>query len=245
MRLDKYLSHATGASRSQVHHWLRHKRILVNGVLCTQAAHPLTEPSEVLLDGEAVTLPQDGYWMLHKPQGVVCANTDGHYPTVIDLVSSHLAPHHLQIAGRLDVDTTGLVLITTDGRWNHQITAPKKHCQKIYRVQLSQPLNPEHFQQLNEGIHLHGEKKPCLAAEAFALNTHHYLLAIYEGKYHQVKRMMAALNNHVVNLHRIAIGGVQLSTLAPGQFRPLLPSEITQLANKPQCLKLAEVAQHL
>ncbi|HEY6530477.1 MAG TPA: pseudouridine synthase [Cellvibrionaceae bacterium] len=245
MRLDKFLSHATGASRSQVHIWLRHKRITVDGVPCTKAAQALAEQSQVWLDGELVLMPTEGYWMLHKPQGVVCANRDGQYPTVIDLLSNQVAPDNLQIAGRLDVDTTGMVLITTDGQWNHQVTAPKKHCQKIYRMQLSQSLSPDARDQLSQGIELQGEKKPCMPADLFALDDINYLLAIYEGKYHQVKRMMAAVSNHVIKLHRIAIGGVPLMNLAEGQFRSLTANEINQLANNPQKINLNELAQLL
>jgi 16S rRNA pseudouridine516 synthase len=245
MRLDKFLSHATGASRSQVHIWLRHKRITLNGALCAKAAQALSAEAQVCLDGEPVHIPAEGYWILHKPRGVVCANRDGQYPTVIDLLSNLVAPDNLQIAGRLDVDTTGMVLITTDGQWNHQVTAPKKHCQKIYQMQLSQPLSAEAQAQLSQGIALQGEKKPCMPADLFALDDINYLLAIYEGKYHQVKRMMAAVSNHVLKLHRIAIGGVPLMNLAEGQFRSLTANEINQLANNPQKINLNELARLL
>jgi 16S rRNA pseudouridine516 synthase len=245
MRLDKFLSHATGASRSQAHIWLRHKRIRVNEALCTASAHTLADGDEVFLDDEKISLPIEGYWMLHKPQGVVCANRDGQYPTVIDLISDQLAPDNLQIAGRLDVDTTGMVLITTDGQWNHRVTAPKKHCQKIYQVQLSQPLSADAQNQLSDGLWLQGEKKPCMPAELHALDEINYLLAIYEGKYHQVKRMMAAVDNQVIKLHRLAIGGVSLTNLAERQFRALTHSEISRLANAPEKIKLNELAQLL
>lgn len=245
MRLDKYVSHASGASRNQVHIWLHNKRITVDEVICTKAAQQLTQNTIVRLDGAAISLPQDGYWMLHKPAGVVCANSDGNYPTVIDLVSDQLAPANLQIAGRLDVDTTGMVLITTDGQWNHQITAPKKRCQKIYRMQLAEPLQAQACEQLERGILLQGESKPCLAVELFKLNDTDYLIAVNEGKYHQVKRMLAAVNNRVISLHRLAIGGVLLSELSSGQFRPLSAAQINQLAGNSVVLNLAQVAQSL
>ena len=131
MRLDKFVGHATGASRSQVHLWLRQRRISLNGAPCTQAAQKITDDSTVYLDAEPISLPSEGYWLLHKPSGVVCANRDAHHPTVIDLVSHSLAPDNLQIAGRLDADTTGMVLITTDGDWNHQVTAPKNTAKNL------------------------------------------------------------------------------------------------------------------
>lgn len=245
MRLDKFVGHATGASRSQVHLWLRQRRISLNGAPCTQAAQKITDDSTVYLDAEPISLPSEGYWLLHKPSGVVCANRDAHHPTVIDLVSHSLAPDNLQIAGRLDADTTGMVLITTDGDWNHQVTAPKKHCQKIYRVHLSTPLTAQAQQQLHAGILLHGETKPCLPADLYALTPLEYLLGIYEGKYHQVKRMMAAVGSQVVGLHRLGIGGLCLNGLACGEFRPLTAAEISQLASHPQTLDLAQLAQTL
>ncbi len=245
MRLDKFVSHATGASRSQVHLWLRQGRISLNGAPCTQAALNIKDNDQICLDEAPIQLPCEGYWLLHKPAGVVCANQDGQYPTVIDLVSHSLAPGNLQIAGRLDVDTTGMVLITTDGTWNHQVTSPKKHCQKIYQVTLSEPLTPAALDQLRLGIHLRSEPKPCSPADVFALNSHEYLLAINEGKYHQVKRMMAAANSHVVKLHRLAIGGLCLTDLEPGAFRPLTADEINQLATRPLSLNLASLAQSL
>ncbi|HMY38638.1 MAG TPA: pseudouridine synthase [Marinagarivorans sp.] len=245
MRLDKFVSHATGASRSQVHLWLRQGRISLNGTPCTQAALNIKDNEQICLDEAPIQLPREGYWLLHKPAGVVCANQDGQYPTVIDLVSHALAPGNLQIAGRLDVDTTGMVLITTDGAWNHQVTAPKKHCQKIYQVTLSEPLTPAAIAHLRAGIALREEPKPCLPADIFALSHHEYLLAINEGKYHQVKRMMAAANSHVVKLHRLAVGGLCLNDLEPGAFRPLTGDEIRQLATSPQTLNLASLAQSL
>ena len=245
MRLDKFVCHATGASRSQVHQWLRQGRISLNGEACRQAALTLPFNSLISLDEQPINLPAEGYWLLHKPAGVVCANQDSQYPTVIDLVSHTLSPGNLQIAGRLDVDTTGMVLITTDGHWNHQVTAPKKQCQKIYQVTLSDPLTAEAQAQLRRGILLRGETKPCLPADIVALNSHSYLLAINEGKYHQVKRMMAAANSHVLKLHRLAIGGLCLNDLPPGAFRPLSQSEIHQLANKPHTLNLATLAHSL
>ncbi|HMW47627.1 MAG TPA: 16S rRNA pseudouridine(516) synthase, partial [Cellvibrionaceae bacterium] len=243
--LDKFVSHATGASRSQVHLWLRQGRISLNGTPCTQAALNIKDNEQICLDEAPIQLPREGYWLLHKPAGVVCANQDGQYPTVIDLVSHALAPGNLQIAGRLDVDTTGMVLITTDGAWNHQVTAPKKHCQKIYQVTLSEPLTPAAIAHLRAGIALREEPKPCLPADIFALSHHEYLLAINEGKYHQVKRMMAAANSHVVKLHRLAVGGLCLNDLEPGAFRPLTGDEIRQLATSPQTLNLASLAQSL
>jgi len=245
MRLDKFISHATGASRSQVHQWLRQQRIGVNGITCTQAASAVQPHSRISLDGAELALPVEGYWMLHKPVGVICANQDGQYPTVLDLLSHALCPLNLQIAGRLDLDTTGMVLITSDGQWNHRVTAPKKRCQKIYQVQLTEPLAPADQEALRQGIVLRGETKPCLPAELHALDEHNYLLGIYEGKYHQVKRMMAAARSHVSHLHRLSIGGLSLNDLAVGEFRPLNHTEITQLATNPQTLDLADLAQTL
>jgi 16S rRNA pseudouridine516 synthase len=168
--------------------------------------------------------------MLNKPQGVVCANSDAEHPTVFDLIDTRtLHPslrHQLQIAGRLDIDTTGLVLITSDGAWNHAITSPNKVLGKRYRVTTSDPISPEAPALFAQGLLLKQESKLTKPAKLTLLNSHHALLEITEGKYHQVKRMFAAIGNKVIALHREAIGTITLDTaLAPSQFRPLTANE--------------------
>ena len=144
----------------------------------------------------------------------------------------------LHIAGRLDADTTGLVLITDDGRWSHNVISPKKECQKIYRVWLRNPIPAEKstalIEQFKQGIQLQGESsltRPAvleLIADSDIANkeSSEVLLTITEGKYHQVKRMFAAVGNRVIGLHREQIGGVELGDLAPGEWRSLTAKEV-------------------
>ena len=133
----------------------------------------------------------------------------------------------LLIAGRLDMDTTGLLLITDDGKWSHSITSPKKECGKRYRVTLAEPLVDNAVEVFAEGIMLKGEREPTLPAKLEILSPLEVLLTIHEGKYHQVKRMFAALNNRVVELHREQVGNIVLDeTLELGEWRYLTEEEV-------------------
>ncbi len=228
MRLDKYLAAGTGLSRSLVHRHLRAGDVTLNKLPIKAAGHIVQTGDLVSLRGELIKLVGHGYWMLHKPAGYVCANRDDQYPTVLDLLAVEIDTSNLQIAGRLDLDTTGLVLITTDGDWNHRLTSPRHSCLKRYRLQLAEPLTASAQHTLEAGLLLQGETKPTKPAQVEVLGERELRLGISEGKYHQVKRMLAAVGNHVVSLHREAIGNIQLdASLAPGQYRLLSPSEIT------------------
>ena len=164
--------------------------------------------------------------MLYKPQGYVCSHDDGEYPTVFQFFDYPLM-NKLHTAGRLDVDTTGLVLLTDDGQWSHRITSPKHHCEKTYLVTLADPVEAFYAQQLAEGILLRGEKEPCLPAKMEILDDYNVNLTISEGRYHQVKRMFAALGNKVEALHRWRIGDIVLDeSLEEGEYRTLSDEEI-------------------
>jgi 16S rRNA pseudouridine516 synthase len=136
----------------------------------------------------------------------------------------------LQIAGRLDIDTTGLLLITDDGKWNHRLTSPRSDCAKIYTVGLAEPIGTDYKKKLAAGVLLDGEKHRCLPASMEQIDDYHLTLRIAEGKYHQVKRMFAALGNHVVSLHRFQVGDIVLDTdLEPGDYRPLTDLEVASI----------------
>ena len=170
------------------------------------------------------------YLMLHKPTGYVCANSHSEYPVVVDLIR---LPRwqELQIVGRLDLDTTGLVLLTDDGQWNHRITSPRSECTKIYRVATANPIAQETVEFFAAGVQLHGEKALTRPAQLELISSHEARLQIHEGKYHQVKRMFAAAGNLVVGLHRESIGDIQLDpALAPGEYRALTEDEIKSVA---------------
>ena len=167
--------------------------------------------------------------MLNKPQGYVCSNDDGDYPNIYQFFDYPLTGK-LHSAGRLDVDTTGLVLLTDDGQWSHRITSPKHHCEKTYLVTLADPVETHYAQACTEGILLRGEKTPTKPAKLEILDDYNVNLTLSEGRYHQVKRMFAALGNKVIGLHRWKIGDVVLDeSLQEGEFRPLTPEEIENL----------------
>ncbi len=231
MRLDKFLSNNTAYSRAQVHRLIRAGDVSVNGECKVKADQKIIDSDEIYLHQELITSQPPRYLMLNKPAGYVCANHDSENPTVIDLLND-IRKDDLQIVGRLDKDTTGLVLITDDGQWNHKITAPVSHCQKTYLVTLADSISQETATLFKQGILLDGEKKLTAPADLELLGSHQAKLTISEGKYHQVKRMFAAVGNKVIGLHREKIGNLQLdSRLNPGEYRSLTPEEIQGIFN--------------
>lgn len=226
MRLDKYLSLYTDFSRSQIQQLVKARRVRINEEVARKADQQLRGDEKILFDDEIIEAFAKRYIMLHKPAGFVCANSDSEHPVVLDLLNV-ARKKNLQIAGRLDLDTTGLVLITDDGQWNHRITAPKRECAKTYLVTTADPIETNTIQLFAHGVQLHGEKSLTRPAQLDILDTHIARLQIHEGKYHQIKRMFAATGNHVVKLHRERIGNIVLdSALSPGSYRALTQAEI-------------------
>ena len=230
MRLDKFLSQNSDSSRSLIQQAIKAGRVSVNDVVAKKGDQKLVGDEIVTLDGNIVEPFKTRYLMLHKPLGYVCANSDSDYPTVVDLIRMPRW-QELQIVGRLDIDTTGLVLLTDDGQWNHRITSPRHECDKIYRVTTANPISDETAALFAAGVQLHGEKAPTRPAQLEFLSSHEARLKIHEGKYHQIKRMFAAAGNLVVALHRESIGSIQLDpALAPGEYRALTDDEIKSVA---------------
>ncbi len=227
MRLDKFIAENTGLTRSQAGKALRAGQVSVNGETEKNTARKISEQDQICFDGQPLAWTQPGqYFMLYKPQQCVCSHDDGDYPTVFQFFNYPLSSK-LHCAGRLDADTTGLVLLTDDGQWSHRITSPKHHCEKTYLVTLADPVEDFYAEQLAEGILLRGEKTPTKPAVLEILDDYNVNLTISEGRYHQVKRMFAALGNKVVALHRWRIGHVILDdNLAEGELRALTEEEI-------------------
>lgn len=227
MRLDKFIAENTGLTRSQAGKVLRSGLVSVNGKVEKNSAAKIGEEDEIYYDGEKLEWVDEGqYFMLYKPQGYVCSHDDGDYPTVFQFFDYPLSSR-IHCAGRLDVDTTGLVLLTDDGQWSHRITSPKHHCEKTYLVTLADPIEDFYVEKFAEGILLRGEKTPTLPATLEILDDYNANLTISEGRYHQVKRMFAALGNKVVALHRWRIGEIILDdTLEEGEIRALTDTEI-------------------
>lgn len=226
MRLDKYISHATGLPREYVKRVIRNKKVTVNGVMVKSASAHIAETDAVCLEGEPLALPGPRYLMLHKPAGYVCATEDGEHPIVLDLLED-TNPEGLSIAGRLDIDTTGLVLLSDDGQWLHRVTSPRHLFDKVYRAVLQEPVSADTIAAFAAGMPLRGDDKPTAPAQCIALPGNGAEVTLREGRYHQVKRMFAACGNHVLALHRVRIGAVQLDdTLAEGASRPLTQEEM-------------------
>ncbi|MEN8168810.1 MAG: 16S rRNA pseudouridine(516) synthase RsuA [Pseudomonadota bacterium] len=226
MRLDKYLCHATGLTRSQAHKIVRRREVTVDGEEVRNPALRITSDSKVEWQGRSIMLSGPRYFMMNKPAGVVSATLDAQHTTVIDLLDE-ANPKGLHAAGRLDIDTTGLVLISDDGEWTHRITSPRHKCEKSYLVILSETLDESLIDIFAAGIELHNEKGKTKPAMLEILSPTEARIIISEGKYHQVKRMFAASGNHVVALHRERIGALGLDDdLAEGEFRPLSEEEI-------------------
>lgn len=226
MRLDKLISNATAFTRSQAKAVIKKGKVTLNGEPITKPAIHVDENAHVEYMGVAIKKPQLRYIMINKPAGVVCANVDKHHPTIFD---SLFVPRKdaLHVAGRLDIDTTGLVLVTDDGQWLHRITSPKHQHQKIYRVDLDAPPSEKQLRQLSEGVQLKDEERPCQPASVELIGEKQIRLGIVEGKYHQVKRMLAAVGNHVVKLHREQIAHIKLDeALVEGQWRELTEDEV-------------------
>lgn len=230
MRLDYFLAHATGLSRKQVKQLISSGAVTVGGVTRPKSGHLLQQGETVQLHGETVSLPGERYLMLHKPASVVCSTDDPQHASVLTLLPPALR-RDLHIVGRLDLDTTGLLLLTTDGQWSHRITSPRTHCPKRYRATLAAPLDDNALQQLRDGVVLHDDPAPTRPALAEMIDDTVLLLTLTEGRYHQVKRMVAAVGNRVVALHREAIGPLTLDNNLPtAAFRPLTDSEVNVLS---------------
>lgn len=229
MRLDRFLAETTELTRSLAKKALHRGEVTLNGAVVKQAATKVGEDDRVEWDGKPLALVGLRYVMLHKPADVECSARRGLYPRAVDLIELPKA-ERLQTVGRLDVDTTGLVLLTDDGQWAHRVTSPRRRCAKVYRASLAEPLMGDELKaaiaRFEEGFLLDGEEKPTLPAELVMRSDDEAELTLYEGRYHQVKRMFAAIGNHVTALHRESVGPLTLGSLGQGEWRELTADEV-------------------
>ncbi|UPK82607.1 16S rRNA pseudouridine(516) synthase RsuA [Proteus vulgaris] len=230
MRLDKFLSQQLGISRSLILRELRAGLVTIDGEMVKSGSTKIAPEQEVAYNGNVLTqILGPRYFMLNKPIGYVCSTDDPVNPTILYFIDEPLA-YKLHAAGRLDIDTTGLVLLTDNGQWSHRITAPKHHCEKTYHVTLEEPIAEGVAEQFQKGVQLNGEKDLTKPAKLEIITPTEVKLTISEGKYHQVKRMFAAVGNHVSALHRERIGDITLDeTLTEGEYRPLTEEEINSI----------------
>jgi 16S rRNA pseudouridine516 synthase len=243
MRLDKFICKSTELTRTEAKKVLKSGEVRVNGEVAKNAAMQVHENNLITVDGQELSARGSRYYILHKLVDTICSNVDEVYPSVLHAIEVDKA-FDLHIAGRLDADTTGLVLVTDDGRWSHNVISPKKQCQKTYRVWLRSEIDddklPALVAEFDAGLQLQGESsltRPALLTRVEkddlvdeASYRSEVLLTITEGKYHQVKRMFAAVGNRVVGLHREQIGKITLGDLAPGEWRELTEDEIAQFS---------------
>lgn len=226
MRLDRFLSQVCLLTRREAQRAVRAGEVRVDGMAVLDPGWHIGEAARVEWQGKALAYPRLRYLMLNKPPGVVCAAHDREHRTVIDLVGDS-ARADLHIAGRLDLDATGLVLLTDDGDWSHRVTSPRHKVPKTYRVTLAEPLGEPAAALLRGGIRLRGEAHACAPAALEPLSATEWLITVTEGKYHQVKRMFAAGGNRVLSLHRLQIGALVLDpALAAGAWRELSEAEV-------------------
>ncbi|PMH46674.1 16S rRNA pseudouridine(516) synthase [Vibrio sp. 10N.286.49.B3] len=227
MRLDKFLCDALGVTRKEATIIIRGGGVTVNDQKQKTGSFKVTTECKVEWQDRQIKISGPRYIMLYKPEGFVCSHEDGFNQTAFELLDE-IKMEDLHFAGRLDVDTTGLVLITDDGKWSHRITSPKHKCTKTYRVWLEEPVEDDYVEKFQEGIQLRSETGLTRPAILEVRAEKEVLLTIYEGKYHQVKRMFAALGNKVEALHREKIGEIELDEdgLELGEYRYLTQEEV-------------------
>ena len=232
IRLDKFLCESTDLTRSLAGVAIRQGRVKVNGKTQRSSSLKIDEKNDQVLLNDMPMAGEIGprYFMMHKPEGYICANTDEEHRVVFSLMQDEINLHKLHTVGRLDLDTTGLLLITDDGKFSHMVASPKYHQAKTYRAWLAAPLIENAEQQVITGILLKNESEKTKPGKLERISDTEVLITIGEGRYHQVKRMFAALGNRVEKLHRESIGKVTLDPLLhSGEYRALTKQELTDL----------------
>lgn len=231
MRLDRFLARHTQYGRRSIRPLLAAGCVHVDGEVEKNSQRDIGDFTQVRLNGQLLRDNSAIYLMLNKPAGYLSATTDPEHPTVMELIDRKKTPEELHLAGRLDRATTGLLLLTNDGKWSRQLTDPadenKEGVPKVYRLETAEPITEKTAHHFQQGIYFAYEDLTTQPAELEIVSSHQGLLTIYEGRYHQVKRMFHAVGNRVTALHRLSVGGIQLDPeLAQGHYRQLTAEEI-------------------
>ena len=240
MRLSELLYSQGFGTRRLCAGLIENGLVTVRGEVLSEPATEIdvaTWPVDYTVQGQSWEYQQRAYVMLNKPAGYECSHRPGAWPSVYTLLPAPLRQRPtpgkvqgVQAVGRLDQDTTGLLLLSDDGAFIHRMNSPRHHVPKVYEVTTKHPLDERQITRLKSGVVLDDDPKPVAAADAQALGEHHLQLTLTEGKYHQVKRMVAAVGNRVEALHRSRIGGLALpADLAPGEWRWLCQDELASL----------------
>lgn len=235
IRLDKYLADMKFGTRSSVKELIKGKQITVNDIIITKPETKIDIERDIIsVSGNVIGYSRYEYYMLNKPSGVVSATTDNHDKTVVELITDS-SRKDLFPVGRLDKDTEGLLLITNDGELSHHLLSPKKHVDKTYIAEVAGVISRQHVDMFKSGLKVDNE----FTAKPAELNVLDYdkstdiskvKITIYEGKFHQIKRMFEAIGSRVLYLKRISIGSLILDeSLNPGEYRKLSSDEINNL----------------
>lgn len=230
MKLDRLIAKHRLMGRAAAHRVIAARQVIVGGVVVTDGQHEVDRFMRVEIGDETAQQAQRAlYIMLNKPVGILSATVDPQHPTVIDLIDDP-DKASLHIAGRLDRSTSGLVLLTNDGRWSKRITEPQHKLPKVYIVETAAPISPDAVEAFAAGFHFHTENITTLPAKLEIIAGQTARLTLHEGRYHQVKRMFHRVGNRVVKLHRERIGPITLPPdLAPGEWRHLTTEEVASV----------------
>jgi 16S rRNA pseudouridine516 synthase len=224
MRLDKYICKSTELNRDEAIEVLQRRQVKIDHKVFSNGAAQVHDNNHVTLDNIPLTLRPFRYILIHKPANTLCSNVDESHPSILNYIDV-TKKSELHIVGRLDADTTGLVLLTDDGSWTYKIITPSAECEKVYRVTLRDELTEDAILKLEKGVMLVGIDEPTRPAKVMVLSPNEVLLTITQGKFHQVKRMFRAVGNRVKRLHREKIGQVSLD-VELGQWRYLTSNEV-------------------
>lgn len=232
LRLDKFLCDFGVGTRSEVKTLLKKGLVTVNeSVVKVPDVKIYPDQDVITYQGQILKYQEFYYYMLHKPAGVITATEDSQQDTVMSLLGEDFRKDLFPV-GRLDKDTEGLLLITNDGELSHALLSPRKHVPKTYLVQVPENLNHSQIEALEKGVDI-GDDKTTMPAKAEVVDEEHILLTIHEGRYHQVKRMLAAVGSQVLYLKRMTFGPLVLDEkLEKGSYRALTASEVEQLRNR-------------
>ena len=206
--------------------------VKVNGVIADDPEKRIaTENLMLNVEGKDWEYHEKAYIAFNKPPNYECSHKTTHHPSVYSLLPAPFVERGLQCVGRLDYDTTGLLLISDDGQFIHKMTTPKKNIGKVYQITTPDSITQNQINHLLKGVVLDDDPKPCFATACRQLSENTLMMTIVEGRYHQVKRMMAAVGNHVAKLHRVEIGAyVMPADLAEGEWRWLYSNDLKQLS---------------
>ncbi len=231
MRLDRFLYHHSPHGRRDIRPLLAAGRVRVDGEVEKNSQHEIGDFTQVELDGVLLRSDTPVYLMLNKPAGYLSATTDSQHPTVMELIDERQTLH---IAGRLDRASTGLLILTNDGKWSRRLTEPPQQkgegVPKVYLVATADPITADTHAHFARGIYFAYEDLTTRPAGLEVLAPRQAKLTIYEGRYHQIKRMFHAVGNRVTALHRVSTGDIHLDPgLEPGQYRDLTAAEVSSI----------------